>query len=232
MSWYVPTTGAGAPVFTQLRLSDALSGTPEDPNSVFNSVTEDAAGWAVEIQGSGFDGIGEGCWFRFNMPATWRGDGTQALKVRFSEVTNNGGDWWAAAGIMDKGGIAASSPCGIAVGLRLNPGLNRLSLAMETNAGGATFVGGTAIITGSGLCVPGGPDDATGTTGTCTVSANAGDAFWRAGCWVDAPATINVGVKVMVLGFATATDSSGGAITGKAKFEVAVIELDAAGVFP
>lgn len=224
-----PTTAAGV-TFTQLRLADALSASPEDPNNVFNSVTEDADGWAVEIQGPAVDGLAEGTWFIFDMPDGWRGDGSQALKFRFSEVTNNGGWWWSVAGILDDSALTASAPVGVGVGFRLDTGGTRRALAM-TAAGNFAVVVGTAAMVGNGTVIPAGPDDATGSAGAAIVVANGGAAVWATTATAQALAA-NSGAKKMVLGFGTIVDSSGGAITGKAKFEVAVIELDAAGVFP
>ncbi len=222
-----------APVFTPMRLADALSGSPEDPNGIFNSVVEDAAGFAVEIQGAVVLGMAQCAWFRFAMPASWRGDGTQAIKYRFSEVSSGGSRWFAVGGVLDKSGLTLSSPVGLGVGFRVDAvgvGDRRVYSCNSTTAA-ANVVGTVVGVTGNGLIIPGGPDDTNGSAGMATALARSGEAQWESNSMA-AAVVANTGTKVLTLGFGTNLDTSGGAVTGKAKFEFAVIELDAAGIFP
>ncbi len=224
--------GAAAPAltFVQLRLADAISGTPEDPNSVFNSVTEDADGWDVEIQGASVDALPEGCWYRFTMPAAWRGDGTQALQFRFTEATAGETNWWCQAGIMDKTGLAASSPSGPGGGVRY-PTTSLVSAAVSNGADGqAVSLGATPLVGGFSISIPYGTDGSTGMAGLAGAWGKAGGGTYAARSLQQS--TSNSGTKVIALGFGTSTDTTGGAVSGKVKVEVALVEILPAGTLP
>lgn len=215
--------------FNQIRLADALSPTPEDPNSIFNSVTEDAAGWDVEIQGISVDAMPEGCWWRFNLPATWRGDGTQALLFRYTEVTAGDDNWWIMAGTMDQAGLAAGSPDAIGGGVRYQIPTNIHVVVANSSFDVFTSLGAPPLTVAYALIVPWGTD-AAGQLGNGTAWGEAGDSQYAG---ATAGQTIMpAGTKQMVLAFGTSEDTTLGAVSAKVKAEVAVIELLPSGSLP
>lgn len=223
--------GAGAGVsFTQLRLADALSGTPEDPNSIFNSVTEDAAGWDVEIQGPRLNGMANGCWFRLPLPASWRGDGTQIMVFRFTEVTAGTGAWWCQAGMHDQDALAANTPNGIGGGVRFDTAGTRRVMASGTSATSTITVGSAALDAAHVVVMPAGPDDSGGDVGGSLASANAGGTFYH--IRANTQDAQNSGVKRVVVAFGTDEDTSSGAVSGKVKIELAVVDFLPAGSLP
>lgn len=105
----------GAPVWRQLRLADAISGdalTPAfDPNSVFSSLTEDAAGWQIALNNAvSVDGLGEGCGWIFDMPPGWVDDFVHGLMFRVTEISAfpDSKGAWMAVGVCDMAGDATN----------------------------------------------------------------------------------------------------------------------------
>ena len=229
----------GVPVFFPVRLADALSSSPEDPNSIFNAgaFSEDAAGWDVEIQGPLVDGMPEACWFRYVLGAggvapfdAWRGDGTQWLLWRFTEVSVGDDNWWCQCGIMDGDAIPAGSPQVCGGGFEYPTPIQLRNLVSNLTVGVGIALGAPPLLAGFALTMPAGPDDGTGTTGHAIAWGKAGTPLYFSN-ELGVQAT-NVGTKRAVVGFGTRRDTSGGAVSGKMGVEAAVIEWLGAGLLP
>ena len=226
---------------TQLRLSDALSSSPEDPNGIFNAggFIEDAAGWEVEIEtGAPVDGTREGAWFRFPMPTGWRGDGTQCIVATLTPVTvpAASSEWWIALGWADNDALAANTPNMISAGWRAAFALSTAGLPCIMHETSSSVPsppagwGGTPLALQTRLLPYG--DDADGVLGTSTSmgrSSASAAYIGRAGFNEVSP---GVPPRRLVLGFGVNAINTGSPTTGKFKVEIGVRDLEVAGSLP